>query len=473
MLLRSALRPLLVTLVAAGLAVPAGVAAAEPGVTGPSRTGESAVRLGGAPSHNPSVDPPASTTTVVVPMVFPVIGGVSYTDTFLACRDGCSRRHLGQDLIGGKLRPLVATFDGTVSYFQRESTPGEGNILSIRSADSAWSVNYLHINNDNPGTDDGRGSGLYAFLPGLRQGSKVVRGQLVGWMGDSGNAESTGPHLHFELRKGPDAWSGTVYNAFYSLNAAQRLPAARIAMPHQPGELVAFGTGWPSMIMADGGRTAMSPSAMALYALTADDVVSVSNEELGVYPYRGAAPLLDGSVVRTPGGAYWATTSGRRYPVLLADLAGLGIPSTGAVSVTGEALLGTPLGSGVLPNGLYRHGAFIHEYGNPQMYRMDHGLLRPIHGSTWLAWHIPGARVGTVPVGTLSQYGAPAPGPVITYKDGSIYRTTSSGTFMLVNGVRRQIVDPRGQVYYNWRTKLQYVLNDSLSATLPLGQSIS
>lgn len=407
-------------------------------------------------------------------MVFPVIGGVSYTDTYLTCRGtGCSRRHLGQDLMGGKLRPLVATFDGTVSYFQRESRPGEGNILSIRSLDSQWSVNYIHLNNDNPGTDDGRGSATYAFLPGLRSGSKVVRGQLVGWMGDSGNAESTAPHLHFELRKGPDSWSGTVYNPFHSLNVAQRLTAARIAMPHQPGELVAYGSGWPSMIMNDGGRTAMSPSAMAVYALTADDVVSVSNEELRLYPYRGAAPLMDGSVVRSPGGTYWATTSGRRYAVSAGALTALALTTTAAVPVTDEALLGTPVGTGAVPNGAYRQGAIIHEYGNPQMYRMDRGVRRPIHQGTWPRWHIPGARIGTFPVGTFSQSGAPAEGAVITYKDGSIYRTTSSGSFMLVNGVRRQIVDPRGQVYYNWRTKRQEWLYDSVSATLPLGTPIS
>lgn len=291
MSLRSVLRLSLVALVAAGLAVPAASAWAGR-ADGPSRTGEGAVRLGGAQSANPSVDPPASTAKVVVPMAFPVIGSVTYTDTFLACRGtGCSRRHLGQDLMGVKLRPLVAAFGGTVSYFQRERTPGEGNILSIRSLDSQWSVNYIHINNDTPGTDDGRGSATYAFLPGLHQGSSVVRGQLVGWMGDSGNAESTAPHLHFELRKGADAWSGTVYNPIYSLNAAPRLPAALTAMPHQPGELIAYGSGWPSLVMADGSRRSVPPSLMALYAWNvADDVVPVSYEEIGRYPYLVPLP---------------------------------------------------------------------------------------------------------------------------------------------------------------------------------------
>ena len=51
---------------------------------------------------------------VVKPIVFPVDGAVTYTDTFGACRDGCSRRHEGQDLMGKKMLPLVAAVDGVV-----------------------------------------------------------------------------------------------------------------------------------------------------------------------------------------------------------------------------------------------------------------------------------------------------------------------------------------------------------------------
>jgi len=53
-------------------------------------------------------------------------------------------------------------------------------------------------------------------VSGLQRGSVVTKGQRIGWVGDSGNAEATVPHLHFEIR---DA-SRTVINPYDSLFAA-------------------------------------------------------------------------------------------------------------------------------------------------------------------------------------------------------------------------------------------------------------
>jgi len=162
---------------------------------------------------------------VVVPITFPVLGSrVSWSDSFGAPRSGGRRRHQGQDLMAPKMTPLVATFAGTV-YFHRTDAPNVHNTLSLRG-DDGWTAAYMHINNDTPGTDDGLGSLDYAFAPGLQPGDRVVAGQFLGWVGDSGNAESTGPHLHFEL-SGPEG----VVNAAPSLRHAQHLNAARPALP--------------------------------------------------------------------------------------------------------------------------------------------------------------------------------------------------------------------------------------------------
>ncbi len=152
---------------------------------------------------------------VVVPMLFPVCGKVEWSDTFLTSRDGGGRRHHGQDLMAPKMRPLVAAFDGVVKL-----TKAKGHNYITLSGDDGWSVTYMHVNNDTPGTEDGKGTDLYAFAPGLHSGDRVVRGQLVGFCGNSGNAKGGPAHCHFELS---DRVGGGVLNAFSSLKAASHV----------------------------------------------------------------------------------------------------------------------------------------------------------------------------------------------------------------------------------------------------------
>ena len=160
---------------------------------------------------------PDMTSQVVRRIQFPVDGVVSWTDTYGACRDGCSRRHEGQDLLGYKLEKLVACVDGTVVGLKYDTS---GNSLYLQDSEG-WHYGYLHINNDDPGTDDGHNLRQWAFAPDIVVGAKVRKGQFIAYMGDSGNAEATTPHCHFEIRKPADAWyHGQAVNAKYSLDAA-------------------------------------------------------------------------------------------------------------------------------------------------------------------------------------------------------------------------------------------------------------
>jgi hypothetical protein len=173
-----------------------------------------------APASAATVAPDAN--EVVRPIVFPVAGTNSYTDTFGACRSGCTRAHAGTDIMAAKLTPAVAARDATVTGLKDTATPdgSQGNYLILRDAEG-WEYWYVHLNNDTPGTDDGANPKEWIFGPGITRGAKVKAGQLVGFVGDSGNAEQTAPHLHFEIRKP----GGEVINPFKSLRAATRLTA--------------------------------------------------------------------------------------------------------------------------------------------------------------------------------------------------------------------------------------------------------
>jgi murein DD-endopeptidase MepM/ murein hydrolase activator NlpD len=154
---------------------------------------------------------------VVRPMRFPVTGEVEYTDTFGACRGvNCSRRHMGNDIFAPKLRPLVAAQTGRVTWLRTNASGTAGNGVGITDA-QGWRYLYLHINNDTPGTDDGANPAEWRFAPGIRHGAMVEAGEVVGYLGDSGNAETTPPHLHFELRT-PE---GETINPHPSLRAAE------------------------------------------------------------------------------------------------------------------------------------------------------------------------------------------------------------------------------------------------------------
>ncbi|MEA2001607.1 MAG: M23 family metallopeptidase [Actinomycetota bacterium] len=143
-------------------------------------------------------------------MYFPVLGENHYSDTFGDPRSG-GRVHHGVDIMSAKMTPIVAVADGTVGWIDN-TVGGDCCAMSLRH-DDGWESWYIHLNNDTPGTDDGQG---YGFAEGIEAGVHVFAGQLIGWVGDSGNAEWTGSHLHFELHEP----GGTVVNPTPHVDAA-------------------------------------------------------------------------------------------------------------------------------------------------------------------------------------------------------------------------------------------------------------
>ena len=173
-------------------------------------------------------------------MVFPVAGPAGYDQSFGACRDGCTRLHEGVDIFtyGWKGVPVVAAHDGTVTW---ANVGGElaGCAVIVEDA-SGWTTHYVHLNTDAPGTDIPSAD---CFAPGIEVGAEVPAGTLIGWVGDTGNAESTTPHIHFEINDPEgvpvDPWAtleASVHIEHRWIDAAD-LTEASTAMHHSDGPL--------------------------------------------------------------------------------------------------------------------------------------------------------------------------------------------------------------------------------------------
>jgi murein DD-endopeptidase MepM/ murein hydrolase activator NlpD len=166
-------------------------------------------------------------------IVFPVVGLNYYHPSFGACRDNCEREHHGIDIMtyGWKGVPIVAAHDGRIRLIRDDA---EWCIIEITARDR-WYTRYVHLNNDTPGYDD---ADHECVVPGLERGSQVDAGQVIGWVGDSGNAEFTPPHLHFEIRMP----SGLPVDPYRSLKAAHRIRYQRTDGDDPVGTAAAIAT---------------------------------------------------------------------------------------------------------------------------------------------------------------------------------------------------------------------------------------
>jgi len=152
-------------------------------------------------------------------MYFPVVGQVHYSNDYGDPRG--NRTHQGIDIMSdeGKGIPVVAVASGEVGWMDDEQ--GGDCCAMALNHDDGWVSWYIHLNNDTPGTDDGQGWG---FAPGIEPGVHVEAGQVIGYVGDSGNAESAPPHLHFELHEPDGSSSGSPINPYPHLQAAKQAP---------------------------------------------------------------------------------------------------------------------------------------------------------------------------------------------------------------------------------------------------------
>ena len=162
----------------------------------------------------------ATETGKLYDIIFPLQTRFPFEDTFTAPRSG-GRQHDANDIMAPKMTPILAVTDGTLDWMNFTGKLSSYNNLPyynilLHGVDGVDYL-YIHLNNDTPGSDDGHGGTKYAYAPGLTNGSHVRRGDLIGYVGDSGNAEDVGSHLDFSIH--PGGYSNPV-DPYQSLKAA-------------------------------------------------------------------------------------------------------------------------------------------------------------------------------------------------------------------------------------------------------------
>jgi murein DD-endopeptidase MepM/ murein hydrolase activator NlpD len=120
-------------------------------------------------------------------------------DSFTETRG--ARQHEAIDIMAPAGTPVVAAATGTVEKLFRSDDGG--NTVYVRSPDRRTIHYYAHLQD---------------YAPGLAEGAPVRRGEPLGTVGATGNADPSAPHLHFAvMRIAPDArWyeSGGAINPY-------------------------------------------------------------------------------------------------------------------------------------------------------------------------------------------------------------------------------------------------------------------
>ena len=120
-------------------------------------------------------------------------------DTFNEMR-GSSRRHEALDVLAPRNTPVLAVEDGTIAKLFLSDAGG----ITIYQFDPSETYCYYYAH-------------LERYAEGLKEGDKIKRGQVLGYVGTTGNAPRNTPHLHFAIFKMAEDkkwWQGTAIDPY-------------------------------------------------------------------------------------------------------------------------------------------------------------------------------------------------------------------------------------------------------------------
>jgi peptidoglycan LD-endopeptidase LytH len=120
-------------------------------------------------------------------------------DTFDEMRSG-TRRHEALDILAPRHTPVLAVEDGRVAKLFLSNAGG----MTIYQFDPTGTYAYYYAH-------------LERYADGMKDGAPVARGQVIGYVGTSGNAPPDAPHLHFAIFRLSDQkrwWQGTAIDPY-------------------------------------------------------------------------------------------------------------------------------------------------------------------------------------------------------------------------------------------------------------------
>lgn len=148
-----------------------------------------------------SLPRPDLSTPAVARLAVPVEGvqPSQLTDSFDQPRDG-QQKHEAIDILAPRGAKVLAAADGKIVKLF-DSKPG-GHTVYQFDPSGTYAYYYAHLD---------------SYAPGLKEGQDVHRGDLLGYVGTSGNADPNTPHLHFavfQLTPEKEWWKGTALNPY-------------------------------------------------------------------------------------------------------------------------------------------------------------------------------------------------------------------------------------------------------------------
>lgn len=122
------------------------------------------------------------------------------TDSFDDARGGGSRRHEALDIMAARNTPVLSALSGVLLKFHNSVAGG----LTIYASDPGNRYVFMYGHLDS-------------YKPGLKEGDALKKGEIIGFVGSTGDASLNAPHLHLAITRNDNVkewWKGTPLNPF-------------------------------------------------------------------------------------------------------------------------------------------------------------------------------------------------------------------------------------------------------------------